>query len=59
MFDYSGDLYGVALRVHMLARLRGEQRFADLAALQAQIARDADAARQLLAPYEPEFATWF
>jgi riboflavin kinase/FMN adenylyltransferase len=44
-----GDLYSARLRVHLVARLRGEERFPDLAALKAQIARDADGARALLA----------
>ena len=42
------DLYGELLEVAFLARLREEQRFADLPALKAQIARDAAGARALL-----------
>lgn len=45
LFDYDGDLYGARLRVHLLGRLRGEQRFSSLDALRAQIAADAAAAR--------------
>lgn len=45
LFDFDGDLYGARLRVHLLGRLRGEQRFPGLDALRAQIARDASAAR--------------
>ena len=41
LFDFDGDLYGARLRVHLLARLRGEQRFPGLDALRAQIAKDA------------------
>ena len=37
---FSGDLYGVHLQVRFLHRLRGECKFPDLAALQAQIAED-------------------
>ncbi len=48
LFDLDADLYGAALRVHLLARLRGEQRFSGLDALKEQIARDADAARVVL-----------
>ena len=54
LFDFDGDLYGVGLRVHLVALLRPEQRFAGLDALKAQIARDADDARRLLDGAEPE-----
>jgi riboflavin kinase/FMN adenylyltransferase len=50
LFDVDGDLYGARLRVHLIRRLRAEQRFSGLDALKAQIARDAEAARALLAP---------
>lgn len=50
LFDFDGrDLYGEALRVSFVARLRDERRFASLDALKAQIARDVDAARTRLA----------
>ena len=49
VFDFAGDLYGASLRVHLVRRLREERRFAGLDALKAQIARDADDARQALA----------
>jgi riboflavin kinase/FMN adenylyltransferase len=49
LFDFDGDLYGRRLRVSFAHFLRAEQKFADFAALKAQIARDADAARALLA----------
>jgi riboflavin kinase/FMN adenylyltransferase len=45
LFDWSGDLYDQEVRVEFLDRVRDEQRFPDLATLQAQIQRDADAAR--------------
>jgi riboflavin kinase/FMN adenylyltransferase len=45
LFDFEGDLYGQSLRVHLVERLRGEQRFASLAELKAQIERDCAAAR--------------
>jgi riboflavin kinase/FMN adenylyltransferase len=48
VFDYTGDLYGSRLRLHLVARLRGEKRFASLDELKAQIAADAAAARQKL-----------
>jgi riboflavin kinase/FMN adenylyltransferase len=49
VFDFDGDLYGRDLRVDLVARLRGEQRFESLEALKAQIAADAAAARAILA----------
>jgi riboflavin kinase / FMN adenylyltransferase len=48
LFDFSGDLYGRALRVAFVAHLRPEQRFAGLDALQAQIAADCAKARAVL-----------
>ena len=49
LFDFEGDLYGQTLSVALHALLRGEQRFDGLDALKAQIARDAQQARHLLA----------
>lgn len=49
VFDFAGDLYGRSVSVAFAARLRDEQRFADLDALKAQIARDSERARALLA----------
>ncbi|MGH7120840.1 MAG: bifunctional riboflavin kinase/FAD synthetase [Acetobacteraceae bacterium] len=48
LFDFAADLYGQELSVAIKAYLRPERRFPDLAALSAQIARDAAQARQLL-----------
>ena len=50
LLDFSGDLYGEHLAVRFVARLRGEERFDSVDALIAQIARDCDDARALLAP---------
>ena len=49
LLDFQGDLYGSALRVHFVKRLRGEQKFSGLEELRLQIARDVDAARAALA----------
>ena len=49
VFDWSGDLYGRALSVHVLAHLRDQQRFSGLEALLAQLRRDEAAARAWLA----------
>lgn len=47
LFDFHEAIYARDLEVSFTAFLRGEQKFADLAALQAQIGRDAAAARAL------------
>ncbi len=49
LFDFSGDLYGAHLSVRFLRKLRDEQKFADLAALKRQIARDFDSAKTYFA----------
>jgi riboflavin kinase/FMN adenylyltransferase len=49
VFDFDGDLYGAAVCVDFVARLRGERAFPSVEALVAQIRADADAARALLA----------
>lgn len=48
LLDFSGDLYGAALRVELVARVRDEQRFVSVDALKEQIARDVLRARELL-----------
>jgi riboflavin kinase / FMN adenylyltransferase len=48
LLDRNEDLYGARLRVHLVARLRPELKFASLDALKAQIAQDAAAARERL-----------
>lgn len=50
LLDWSGDLYGQSLRLEFSARLRGEQKFAGVEELIAQISRDAAQARALLRP---------
>ena len=45
LLDFARDLYGETLRVHVVAKIREERRFASLDALKAQIAVDADEAR--------------
>lgn len=51
LFDVSQDLYGAELRVHLIARLRGEERFDSLEALVTQMDRDSLAARAALAAF--------
>ncbi len=51
VLDFKDDLYGETLGLSFIRRLRGEQRFADIQALIAQIGRDvADARRTLVDP---------
>ena len=49
LFDVNADFYGQRLEVTFVHRLRGEKRFATVHALAEQIARDAAAARRVLA----------
>ena len=49
LFDFDGDLYGKRLRVEFVRRQRGERRFASVPALIAQMGRDAERAREILA----------
>ena len=46
LLDFDGDLYGGTIRVELLKRLRGEERFASVEALLAQIQEDIAAARR-------------
>ncbi|HEX3343837.1 MAG TPA: bifunctional riboflavin kinase/FAD synthetase [Polyangiaceae bacterium] len=48
LLGFAGDLYDQRLRVHLVARLRGEQKFAGLEELKAQITRDCLEARRKL-----------
>ncbi|HKT71417.1 MAG TPA: bifunctional riboflavin kinase/FAD synthetase [Steroidobacteraceae bacterium] len=47
LFDFAGDLYGREIEVEFVAKLREEERFADLDAMVEQMHRDAALARQL------------
>jgi riboflavin kinase/FMN adenylyltransferase len=49
LLDYDGDLYGRPLRVHFIERLRDEVRFESVEALVAQMQRDLQQAREILA----------
>jgi riboflavin kinase/FMN adenylyltransferase len=51
--DADSDLYGTRLRVHLVAFIRGEQKFASIDALRAQIGADAGAAKAILASRKP------
>jgi len=49
LFDFGGDLYGRHLRVSLIDFIRPEKKFSGLDELKAQIAADAETARELLA----------
>lgn len=49
LLDFQGDIYGLHMRTALVDFLRPEQKFPGLDALKAQIARDAELARQRLA----------
>jgi riboflavin kinase/FMN adenylyltransferase len=49
LFDLDGDLYGRRIDVEFVAKLRDEEKFADLDAMVRQIDRDAAEAREILA----------
>ncbi len=48
LLDFDGDLYGSAVRLRFVARLRDERRFDGMEELSAQIARDVEAGRSAL-----------
>ena len=48
LFDFDGDIYRRRIGVEFVARLRDEEKFADLEALVAQMHRDAAQARAIL-----------
>jgi riboflavin kinase/FMN adenylyltransferase len=53
LFDFSGDLYGETVSVSLFGFLRGEERFDGAEALIAQMERDADETRAMLAAVAP------
>lgn len=53
LFDFAGDLYGEVAHVSLFAHLRGEERFDGVDALIAQMDRDSENARAVLATAEP------
>jgi riboflavin kinase/FMN adenylyltransferase len=53
LFDFDGDLYGLTLKVELIAFLRAESVFTSLEALIVQIAADAALARAILQASQP------
>ncbi|MEB3248869.1 MAG: riboflavin kinase [Merismopediaceae bacterium] len=54
LFNYQNNLYGQTLRVNLLAFIRPEQKFANLAQLTEQIAQDCQQAQRLLQSFMPK-----
>jgi riboflavin kinase/FMN adenylyltransferase len=53
MIDFDGDLYGNRLRLEFLERLRGERRFEEPEDLVAQMHRDVERTREVVAAQRP------
>ncbi len=49
IFDFNGDIYGKPIRLNLLQHLRGEVKFNSVEELSAQIRKDIEQARQVLA----------
>ena len=54
LWDFSGDLYGATLRVHLVQALREERKFAGLSELKAQIQSDIEQGRAALSDARPD-----
>lgn len=52
LLDFSGDLYGKRLRVHLIEHLRGIEKFDSVQELKAHIAADVEQARRQLAAWQ-------
>ena len=57
LMDFSGDLYGRAIDLDFLERLRPEQKFDSMEDLKAQIGRDVESARSWLDEHPDEIPT--
>ncbi len=49
LFDFQGSLYGLRLRVELIEKIRDEQKFSSVEELRAQIAKDAETIKTLIA----------
>jgi len=54
LLDFDGDRYGATLRVHLVERLRSEEKFEDLETLTARMRMDVEATRRALAGRAPD-----
>ena len=55
MLDTEADLYGQHVAVDFVERLRGMRKFASIDELTAEIGRDMDRTREILAGRRPDF----
>ena len=53
LLDFDGDLYGETLRLHVVARVRGQERFDSIDALVVQMHRDVEQCREILVVNPP------
>ena len=53
LIDFEGDLYGQALRIAFLERMRGEKRFDSVDELVEQMGRDVERAREICSATVP------
>jgi riboflavin kinase / FMN adenylyltransferase len=58
LFDFAQDIYGQALRVAFVGRVRGVAKFSGVAELTAQITKDCASARAIIERCEPEWLKW-
>lgn len=56
LLDFDRDIYGRRVRIDFLRKLREEEKYDSIAALQAQIARDVEATRAYFERAQPEIA---
>ena len=49
LFGYEGDLYGLTLRVELVEKIRDEKRFSSVEELRAQIEKDFNKIKELMA----------
>jgi len=49
IFDFNHDIYGYPIKINLLRHLRGEKKFSSIDELSAQIGRDVEVARGVLA----------
>ena len=57
VFDFSGDLYGQEIDVHLYGWIRGEEKFDSVEALIQQMDKDSQEARAILGAFGPEQGT--
>jgi riboflavin kinase / FMN adenylyltransferase len=54
IFDFNQDIYGKPIKINLLRHLRGERKFKGVSELAAQIARDIERAKKILADAQKE-----